>query len=40
MLGIVNALVVNRGRYGKTKMIRISESVLPVIEQLLSMENR
>jgi len=39
MLGIVNALVVNRGRYGKTKMIRISESVLPVIEQLLSMEN-
>ena len=39
MLGIVNALVVNRGRYGKTKMIRISESVLPVIEQLLSVEN-
>ncbi len=38
MLGLVNAVVVNRGRYGKTKMIRVDEAVLPVIEKMLSTE--
>jgi len=27
MLGLVNAVVVNRGRYGKTKMIRIGDTI-------------
>ncbi len=35
MLGLVNAIVVNRGRYGKTKMIRISESIITSIEDAL-----
>lgn len=34
MLGLVNAIVVSRGRYGKTKMIRIRDS-LEVIEKTL-----
>ncbi len=34
MLGLVNAIVVNRGRYGKTKMIRIRDS-LDIIEKTL-----
>lgn len=34
MLGLVNAVVVNRGRYGKTKIIRIGD-LLPVIKNAL-----
>lgn len=34
MLGLVNAIVVNRGRYGKTKIIRIRDS-LSIIEETL-----
>mgnify|MGYP000362532358 CR=1 FL=1 len=35
MLGIVNAVVVSRGRYGKTKMIKISDLVIDSIESVL-----
>ncbi len=34
MLGVVNAVVVNRGRYGKTKIIKIGD-MLPTIEHAL-----
>ncbi len=38
MLGVVNAVVVNRGRHGKTKMIRIPSSIVHAIRDVLSRE--
>lgn len=36
MLGLVNAVVVNRGRYGKTKVIKIPELVINTITDCLN----
>ncbi len=35
MLGIVNAVVVSRGRYGKTKIVRVEKTILDAIEEIL-----
>lgn len=35
MMGLVNALVVSRGRYGKTKVIRLSNNMIEPIERSL-----
>ncbi len=37
MIGLVNAVVVNRGRYGKTKVIRISRDILDILEKALGL---
>uniref|UniRef100_A0A7C4NS13 ORC1-type DNA replication protein n=1 Tax=Staphylothermus marinus TaxID=2280 RepID=A0A7C4NS13_STAMA len=33
MMGLINATVVNRGRYGKTKLIKISSDIIDTIER-------
>lgn len=35
MMGLINASVVNRGRYGKTKLIRIANDIIDMIERAL-----
>ncbi|MEZ0394661.1 MAG: orc1/cdc6 family replication initiation protein [Desulfurococcaceae archaeon] len=38
MMGLVNAVVTNRGRYGVTKVVRVKQDTLKVIEQVLEDE--
>lgn len=37
MIGLVNAVVVNRGRYGKTKVIKIKQELIESIEKALGL---
>jgi len=37
MIGLVNATVVNRGRYGKTKIIKISSDIIDVLERAIGL---
>ena len=37
MIGLVNATVVNRGRYGKTKIIKVSKDMINIIEKAIGL---
>jgi len=37
MIGLINATIVNRGRYGKTRIIKINKDMIGVVERALSL---